>query len=1044
MNRELREALPWRQDDELILGHEQKIWRSRIAAMSYYISSDDKSVMAIGAGSIQIKQLLAEDVRYISVDYKKTAEDTLVYDFNKYEFPDEKIDVIVAAGILEHISDPEWFLNRITESCNKLILSYKGREAFAEQMLYTSEIIDYLKEKGFIITQREQSLGEYWTLIACFEKMVPEKLSKSTVCTGCGACTNSCGEHALEMHYDSNGFLKPICTVEKCISCGKCIQVCPTLKPVIKETFSIDCYAAWASDEIRMQSSSGGVFSVIANYVITHNGYVFGAAWEDGMYCHHQGISKLEDIPKLRHSKYVQSNTGNTFCQVKELLKQGILVAYIGCPCQIAGLKAYLGKQYNNKNLLTIDVVCFCVPSNQVFRRYLDETYGIENVKNVIFRDKEKGQSPVGYRVELTNGDTLFPSVGDDAYHRAFHGVLARNDVCEDCQFADFPRQGDITIGDFWGINQHDPSWEDGRGTSLILTNTESGKDTVNKIADQFSRIEKVPLEWCLGKGNRFANDGRKGHKNREYFKQMLLTKTFAQSVDAALKDTYDIGVVCFQNRNIGNNLTNYALYQLLKDKGYTICMIDIPEDTMFAGMLAPIIPFELFLKNPYPAYAWAAKRPDRRCLEELNSQCSFFVVGSDQIWRSRFVKGTDYHSCLPWVKSAKYKMSYGTSFGVEQFEDDGDIKDKMKFYLNRFQNISVREQSGVDILNKTFQAKAECVLDPVLMCNKKYYEEMAKIGTIRQTREAFIGAYILDMTKEKEAIIKCLAFENTNNRYELILDTDGALYSGQYGGELSGLSEPSIEEWLAMIKNCEFFITDSVLGICFALLFQKEFCVVFSPKSWRGIERIKNILKLVHLEERLVAIDDMQAIHECYSNKIDYSTVNRYLEIEQRKSMQWLEKALNEADTFIGNYDTYDMYCEMHNDMQKKYYKNRQEQFILQKVLQDMKFRSMQRRDKAVNIVGWGTGVCFRRNIGQIKEFSNMKYVVDSDPQKWGRSFEGVTCISPKELEKMQDVLVIIMVDSTTVAFEIVKSIMQLGISQFEYVVNYLEFIKQ
>ena len=220
-------------------------------------------------------------------------------------------------------------------------------------------------------------------------------LTKLDYCTGCGCCRNICSVNAIEMEYDDSGYLRPRIDTEKCVHCMKCVNACPKLNDWgwnDKNDLTPHCYAFQAKNEIREKSSSGGFFSAIASYVFKRGGYVYGAVWDEGFYCKIVEGENFDSIEPMRCSKYVQSSTDDTFIQVKNRLLLGKIVAYFGCPCQILGLKSYI-KNSNipselTENLITVDLLCFYAPSNELFRKYLDEEYGLENIHSVNFRYK--------------------------------------------------------------------------------------------------------------------------------------------------------------------------------------------------------------------------------------------------------------------------------------------------------------------------------------------------------------------------------------------------------------------------------------------------------------------------------------------------------------------------------------------------------------------------------------------------------------------------------------------------------------------------------
>lgn len=1038
----------WRGDLEDKLGYDRLEWRKRIAALHSFIDEEDKSVMDLGAGSMLLRRMLSEDVIYYPVDYKKNAEDTIVCDFNKREFPNVHVDVVVAAGILDYIADPEWFLTEISQHCNKLLISYKGLERYGYAALYTRDIISYLNGLGFGMTGQITELDE-WTLLACFERITPQKLCKQLNCTGCGCCNNACSAGAVKMDYDEDGYLKPTVDASKCRNCGKCVEYCPALHGSYNEDKydSPLCYAVQAEDDVRESSSSGGVFSVLSNYFIEAHGHVFGAVWESGFFLKICQADSKEDIKPMRYSKYSQANTNLTFRDVKRLLDNGESVIYFGCPCQIAGLRNYLMKQDStlllNENLIMVDLVCFCAPANTYIRKYLEDNFGIENVESVTFRDKNSGWSPYGYKVELKTGEVLYPEFADDKYQQAFHKVLARNDVCENCQYYDIPRQGDITIGDFWGIENYDLSWCDEKGTSIVLINDSKALKFFDEVKQFFKRVEEVPITYS---SNRIIDGARPGHPNREYFKKLIKETSFNEAVTNALDGKHDIGLVCMMNLNTGNNLTNYALYRVLTDMGYRVLVIsdikaNYPSNDKDERFLR-------FLRNPYNKYDIAPICASKIELNRFNDKCDAFVVGSDQLFRAEFVEEMDDFSLLDWVSGANYKMSYSTSFGCESYEGSIREKCKMEYLLKRFQRLSVRENSSVRLLRDVFGCDGECVLDPVFLCDKKHYLDMEPIGRMRLPKEKYVGAYILDKSEAKNKVINSLAQTLTDGSHLIIND---------FYDEENMLKEPSIEEWLAMVSNSEFFVTDSFHGLCFALIFEKQFVVVFDKKSWRGFERIRDILERLSLEDRIIPEDDdCNAIDIIKKNSINYSEVNRKLDEEKNKSFKWLRDALEESRDYAGVYDSQDLVIERRIDDDHilrqiseignkalcALRKTKSDLFLLGRSVSYDNYSYDRRKD--MTVVGFGAGDCFKRNLESIKMVYDLKYVCDNSPQKWGNDLgAGVICISPKQLAEMNDVLVVIMVDSVKVSFEIADQLRQMGIMSFTHVENWLGSIE-
>ena len=267
-------------------------------------------------------------------------------------------------------------------------------------------------------------------------------------CSGCGGCKNICPVDAVSLVENELGYLLPKVDKEKCIDCGLCLKACPAVeKSFHNSDYVPKVYAVWAEDAVRKVSSSGGMFTLLAEWVLEQNGVVFGAAFTDEWEVEHIAIERKEDLEKLRGAKYVQSDTTLIYRKVKEYLKQGRTVLFSGCPCQVSALKKILGKEY--EGLLTADLVCHGVPSRMVYRKYIEEVYGKENIESFSFRTKEKGYTCTVLEVKLKNGKVLYPSLKEkDPYEKAFHGSYALRKSCINCKFAELPRQGDFTISE--------------------------------------------------------------------------------------------------------------------------------------------------------------------------------------------------------------------------------------------------------------------------------------------------------------------------------------------------------------------------------------------------------------------------------------------------------------------------------------------------------------------------------------------------------------------------------------------------------------------
>lgn len=301
-------------------------------------------------------------------------------------------------------------------------------------------------------------------------------------CTGCGACSAACPMDCITMRPDEEGFFHPRIDTGICNCCGFCHRTCPvhpaSLNGVEKPGGPHEVLAAWHLDEtIRRESSSGGVFTALAENILSHGGAVVGAAYDEHLVVHHTLIETSADLHRLRGSKYVQSQFSHVlYRQILDLLSQGRLVFFTGTPCQVAGLRNFLIKPYDN--LLCCDLICHGTPSPLFWERYVHHMkMRGDELAGVSFRDKSTGWKNSSIRLYLQNGRSRRHDLFADPYVAAFLRDYSLRPSCYTCHFTNTNRTGDLTIADFWGVAGKYPEYDlDDKGTSLVLVNTEKGK----------------------------------------------------------------------------------------------------------------------------------------------------------------------------------------------------------------------------------------------------------------------------------------------------------------------------------------------------------------------------------------------------------------------------------------------------------------------------------------------------------------------------------------------------------------------------------------
>lgn len=368
-----------------------------------------------------------------------------------------------------------------------------------------------------------------------------EIIDKSKCC-GCEACRSVCPKKCISMKVDKEGFLYPKVELSQCIDCKLCEKVCPVLHPVYSKKEPV-VYAGINNDvNIRLQSSSGGIFTLMAEHIIQNRGVVFGACFDEQWNVVHSYTETKEELSRFRGSKYVQSHIGDSFLQAKRFLDEGRLVLFSGTPCQIAGLKNFLRKPY--QNLFTVDLVCHGVPSPKVWKKYLQESvcdaYNIkkqssyyslyDKVENISFRSKENGWKGFCMSIIYKNGGKRVIPFFKDTYMNAFLSNLLLRPSCYICPAKFHHVQSDISLADFWGVDRLHPEIDDDKGCGLVLVNNEHALALLKNLDCQLYE-QKLEMVAAF---NPSIEHSVKEPVNRSFFYMVLDKTNFAFAYNAS------------------------------------------------------------------------------------------------------------------------------------------------------------------------------------------------------------------------------------------------------------------------------------------------------------------------------------------------------------------------------------------------------------------------------------------------------------------------------------------------------------------------------
>ena len=724
------------------------------------------------------------------------------------------------------------------------------------------------------------------------------KLASEGACTGCGACMNVCPVGAIRMKYSKKGFLIPEITAA-CVGCNKCKDTCPVLTKVEnKGSKTPDFYAYCASDEIREKSSSGGMFTVLAEHILSVGGYVCGACFDENMKLRHVVTRDRNIINSMRGSKYLQSEIGEVYREIKIILDGNTKVLFVGTPCQVAGLKAMLKSSYEGL-LVTIDLLCHGTPSQKFFDSYIKEVSDGKKVVEVSFRNKRFGWSWTRIITFFEDG-TEYVGGKDDPYKNAFSRGLMTRYSCYNCIFATYPRQGDITIGDLWKSDELDPASNDKKGTSFVFVNTENGRGIFEQIVTDAKYVNKIEVddENYDTIPNRVTSKSWM-NPNRRRFLELVKRFPFSKAVWYSLKDHYDIGMpVVFFTNNIGSVLTYFALFHVLCDMGYDVRTFERPLDIDTPDYVES----KNFIKKWLPEYAYPVQYRNIMAMNVLNEKCDMFVVGSDQVFLETMHQKSGNMFFLQYVNGNRKKIAYSTSFGGPGARGSSAYNDTMKYYLDKFSRISFREDDGVKFANESLKCeqKAQWVLDPVFLCNPKYFNQIVESSN-EKDKSDYIGAYILKPHQRNEKFLKKVLKHYDTMPCECICGPE--VTKKFWNGELAKCKVSGvfpIENALSLIRNSKFFVTDSFHGVCFCIIFKVDFLVI--PRDF--VDRFDSLLGRLGLKNRIIK-NDLSNLNEDKYKPIDWNVVYGRLELLKSESINYLKNALEEdKELKLNDYD--------------------------------------------------------------------------------------------------------------------------------------------
>lgn len=655
---------------------------------------------------------------------------------------------------------------------------------------------------------------------------------------------------------------------------------------ILVNNHNFSSFIAQSKDDLFLnKSSSGGMFPELAKFILNNNGIVFGASFTSntiGFEVKHIFIDSINDLFKISGSKYVQSSLGSSLKNVKYFLENNKTVLFSGTPCQILALKNYLKKDYDN--LITVDVSCSGVPSKKIFNDYikfLEKKYR-KKIVNFEFRNKEKlGWSCGNALITFQNGSQKIIYNRMSSYLNLFMNRKIQNKSCINCNFTGIKRLSDITLADAWGVeNEYKELLKDGfnknKGISLVLLNTEKGKEIFNLIDNKinFSEINiykmkkyNAPLnkKVSIGYSNIYLDEYKKNgyaaldnlfNKNISILKKIYYS--MLPFIPNSLKNVYkyfrdknkcDCALITWAlNANYGSVLTGYALKKAINNLGYSAKTVKYYEQDAnyvrkFNKKYQDFLPKTVTVND----------------LKHLTKYTNTFIVGSDNQLNFNVSKYNVYRNLLFYLPKYTKKAIISGSFGFDKF----DINDKdfniLKILFNRFDYISTREDSGVNIINQ-FDCCADCTLDPVFLLDKEEYLEIAESSKLNSKNK--IMSYILYPSDEINNIVDKI---KKDFGAETISFIGNKVFDKRYKNQFI-----DVADWLSAIINSKLIITDSYHCVCFALMFHKPFICL---KNNNGFVRFESLFKIFNLSNITSQTNDIKVIKD-----FDYAQIDKII----------------------------------------------------------------------------------------------------------------------------------------------------------------------
>ena len=701
--------------------------------------------------------------------------------------------------------------------------------------------------------------------------VVGSLLEKKRLCISCGACVSACKHGAIGMEADDNGFLRAAIDGD-CVGCGECTLVCPQLIQADESSKECNLCLLKPSD-----SSSGmlpGTISVLAKWIVSRGGLVCGPLMKGDLNVSLALTDDLFSMSKIQSSSYAFIGTEGAYDDVRKAIDSGREVLFIGLPCQVRAVKAFVG---DSALLFTADIACKGQPSPVIYQRYTEELTSDKPVRSIRFEPKGK---PDG-TLEVSYEDGTTSTSYDSPYMKALDRNLIVNQACVACRIPGRSGTGDITIGDAEKFKMLTVGLKSPEKAITFTSNTEKGEVIREGVATA-ARMEShsIPSKRSAKPKNEELHLG--------WIRMMRMVNRgvpFDKAVGYCMKWRFDVGIAGPWNSDEhGTVLSYYALYDMMGDMGMEPIMLDRRR----ASKGAPASP--KILKKKYPFYSISKWYPDAQSQAELNNRVVRFVVGPGRVWKdgASDPDGVSFHT-LDFVDDGKRMASISSSLSREDEEQARPFVDA----LRRFNGVSASDNETASFL-KGCGADAEFVLDPVLMCDFEHLEALADSSEILLP-EQFVFNYVM----EPENFIGMESIYEVLGYGPISIPAPGPNAGRRSAYPMTDIG--SSENWLRCLRDSSFVLTDSYYAVLFAILFRKPFIAIANgQRNEAEARKISWILECLELEDRMFeSIADASASNSVRED-IDYDAAYEILGEMRERSLKWVERVLDAPESLL------------------------------------------------------------------------------------------------------------------------------------------------